>query len=693
MHDRVAPSANTPPHRAWVAPWLCMGTAVLVAALYAGGFVPLRRAELSAQDFLVRYGRKAPADPRLVYLGIDQASLTLDRVTDAELAASPALQMMKSGWPWSRALYPLIVERVLGAGARVVAIDLLFPTPRDGDAAFRAALEQYRDRLVVGSNFDDSGSYQPPADSLLPQSNPLDDRAGFVNFWPDELDGIVRSVQFQESIEHLHGKPPRDDAPVFASFAARIAGKAGVVETIPAGLEARAIRFAPSFERRSAYEMFVPSFWNAPAYTSGEFFRGKFVVLGPEGNWGKDYLPTPRRLMSGTELHLQALNAALHGQFLAHLPPRANLLLMLLAGLFAWALGSLVTHPLRRLLSLMALNAAWYGAAQALYNYGGTFIPLLSPLVAMNVGGILWLSWEQVLERIERARTRRTLERYVSKNLVQEILDNPASYLHAIGGSRQNVTVLFSDLRGFTTLTESAECAALVTQLNEYFSEMVRHVFEQRGTLDKFIGDAIMAVWGNVRSEGPARDTELAVTAALRMLDGLARLNERWKAAGKTPFAMGIGINHGEAIVGNIGSHEKMDLTVIGDTVNIASRLEGTTKEYGVSLLLGETAAALVRDKFRMQLVDRVQVKGKAKAIDVFTVVRDDSSADYLRHHEEAVRLYREGRFAEAADIFEQCLALRPSDPLATLYIERCRVLSANPPPSPWDGVFQMKRK
>ena len=138
---------------------------------YRAGFVPLERIESGAQDVLVRYGRRSPADPRLVYLGIDQSSLSLGKASPGEITQSPALRLMQNGWPWSRSVYPLIIQRLVDAGARVVALDLLFPTPREGDADFHAALERYRDKVVIGGNFDDAGSYHPPAESLIPQTS------------------------------------------------------------------------------------------------------------------------------------------------------------------------------------------------------------------------------------------------------------------------------------------------------------------------------------------------------------------------------------------------------------------------------------------------------------------------------------------------------------------------------------------
>src|SRR5436853_5742680 len=217
------------------------------------------------------------------------------------------------------------------------------------------------------------------------------------------------------------------------------------------------------------------------------------------------------------------------------------------------------------------------------------------------------------------------------------MLDNPGGYYYSMLGSRKPVTVLFSDLVGFTALSAKADPAALVSQRNRYLSSMMPIVFINGGTLDKFIGDAIMAVWGNVSSHGTAEDAKAAVRAALGMRREMAKLNEAWRAEGIDPLAFGIGINHGEAVVGNIGSyepHERLDPTVIGDAVNLASRLEALTRVYAVDILVGQSAADLVRDEFHFRSVARVQVKGKTEPVEVFTLIgtrKDDVDPEFLK--------------------------------------------------------------
>jgi adenylate cyclase len=269
-------------------------------------------------------------------------------------------------------------------------------------------------------------------------------------------------------------------------------------------------------------------------------------------------------------------------------------------------------------------------------------------------------------------------------------------------GSRKPVTVLFSDLVGFTNLSEKEDPAALVAQLNRYLSSMVPMVFDNGGTLDKFIGDAIMAVWGNVSSHGAAEDAKAAVRAALGMRREMPKLNAAWRAEGMQPLAFGIGINHGEAIVGNIGSyepHERLDPTVIGDAVNIASRLEALTRIYAVDILIGQSAAELVRDDFHFRSVARVQVKGKTEPVEIFTLVGahndnvDPEFLKWLQAYEEAIVKFRKRDFKDAKILLSHFLEFYPDDALGKMYLASALEFEQTPPDEAWNAIEVFKKK
>jgi adenylate cyclase len=337
--------------------------------------------------------------------------------------------------------------------------------------------------------------------------------------------------------------------------------------------------------------------------------------------------------------------------------------------------------------------------ARLFYDRTGLLLLTVPVLAALLLSGSLSLGFEYFLERLEKVRTRRTLERYVSKNLVKEVLENPDSYYSTLRGARVPVTILFSDLIGFTTLSEKADPEALVAQLNEHLTQMTSVVFSNGGTLDKFIGDAIMAVWGNVRSLGVAQDAKNCVRAALGMRRELRELNQKWRDQGRMGLGMGIGINQGEVIVGNIGSQERMDPTVIGDSVNLASRLEGLTRIYGVDILVGASAAELVRDEFHLRSVARVQVKGKTKPVDVFTLIGarneevDSQLLKWLESYEEGFDKFRTRDFIQAKILFSRFLEFYPDDLLAKMYLDRALEYEQAPPDEAWEAVEVFKKK
>ena len=368
-------------------------------------------------------------------------------------------------------------------------------------------------------------------------------------------------------------------------------------------------------------------------------------------------------------------------------------------GVAAWLLIAFVRRPLFCLIALFVISALYLLASRLAYDRLGFLLLTVPVLSAFLLSGASSLGFEYVLERLEKLRTRRTLERYVSKNLVKEILDNPGGFYSSLKGVRIPATVLFSDIVGFTSLTENADPEALVKQLNEYLSRMTAAVFENNGTLDKFIGDAVMAVWGNVRSRGPQEDARMAARAALAMRRELRILNDRWHAAGIAPFAIGIGINQGDVLGGNIGSQEKADPTVIGDAVNLASRLEGLTRTYAVDIILGPTATELVREQFHVRSVARVQVKGKSEPVEIATLIGERGEKidpDLLRHletYEEGFLKFRQRDFENAKILFSRFLEFYPTDHLAKMYLERALEYEVAPPAEEWNAVEVFKKK
>src|SRR5437667_1207827 len=664
------------------------------------------RGEQSLEDLLRREGRKTPAPSDVVVLEIDQSTLQLPPLTAEEIAGNRAFQVMtEKPFPWSREVWALLLDRLFAAGARLVMFDIIFSPPNDGDPAFHAALDRYHNKVVVGANFDMQNADQPqevtPNNTLIPPPQLLDDRVGFVNFWGDPIDGKVRAATYRVTDRQLAGLPPHPSQEIFESLSARALTKIGHADDIPRDFRGHMIRFSAldAFEPRPLYEVFDPKFWHAN-YADGSFFKNKIVMVGPSAQVEHDVVDTPMSPMaSGPALHLQAIAAALGHEFLRPTPARAGLGLVCTAGFIAWSLVAFVRRPLICVGALIVITGAYLGVGRLVYDKSGLLLLTVPVLSALLLSGSFSLGFEYALERIEKLRTRRTLERYVSKNLVKEVLENPGSYYSTLRGVRVPVSILFSDLVGFTTLSEKADPEALVAQLNEYLTRMTSVVFGNGGTLDKFIGDAIMAVWGNVRSFGVAQDAKNCARAALAMRRELRQLNEKWRDEGRMGLGMGIGINQGEVIVGNIGSQERMDPTVIGDSVNLASRLEGLTRIYGVDILVGASAAELVREEVYLRSVARVQVKGKIKSADVFTFVGardekvDPEFLKWLETYEEGLEKFRARDFDEAKILFSRFLEFYRDTLLAKMYLERALGYEQAPPDEAWEAVEVFEKK
>ncbi|MGB8170201.1 MAG: adenylate/guanylate cyclase domain-containing protein [Chthoniobacteraceae bacterium] len=592
---------------------------LLLAWAQWSGVAWLQRSELAAQDALMRVGRPAPTDPRLVFLARDTASASLEAATDleqlfdlstADEASSRALHLMVHEWPWSREVHALVLDRLVQAGARAVVFDFTFPKTSPHDERFRESLDRHRERVVVAGNISDEAEgdasvFSGPTATLIPQTAPRDPRIGFDNFWPD-VDGIIRHAHYHWAI--AHGVWQRAEE---LALSARALHEAGLGAFVPPGRDGRRMRFAGppgTFAPRSIHEIFVPAYWKGN-YAGGTFFRDKIVVIGAAGNWQQDEHLTPMGMMPGPEIHLNAINAALGAAFLRETPPLAgSALIFALAGAAA-LMRRAIRRPHVRLLAQFIGTAAWSALAFLLYDRASLLIPNVGPLLAFNLAGLSGLAFDILLERREKAQLRRTLERYVSRNVVEELVDNPEQFHRALGGELRQVTILFSDIRGFTQKSHDMNSKDLVVQLNEYFSVMVECVFRFNGTLDKFIGDAVMAVWGNTGIAGPATDARNAVACGRAMFEELEKLNARWSREGRPQFQIGIGINTGEVVVGNIGSPQRMEFTVIGDAVNVAWRLQEKTKGEH-HLLLGEAVLPLLGDAFPTEIIGEIRPRG-----------------------------------------------------------------------------------
>ncbi len=680
----------------------------LVCAAWAGLFAlfavwlnvgPLELAELSLQDAVVRHGVRAAAPADYVFLALDEASLELSQLEPEEIEASPALAAMAAEFPWSRLVYAEAIEKILAAGAKVVVLDAHFPLPGAGDEKLRATLAAHPGRVVIASLYADTefsserhaDLFHPPSDTILPEDST--GTVGFANFWP-EPDKVVRGAHYRMSDGVMLGDA-RVGGEVRLSLGALALRHARLGEEVPAfGL----MRFSPpgSFPVVPLWQVFVPDFW-ASNLKDGAVFRDKIVLFGPLAARFRDFVRTPVGTLSGPEVHLHAMAAAQLDAFYQRAAPWLVAASCFVMGLLAFAMNLLVRRPLGVFSVLGLLLIGYWGAALLLFNYAAFLPGMFYPTATLLLAGLTSFAYDFSLERREKARVRRSLERYVSRDLVCELIDHDSDFLDQLGGTRKEVAVMFSDLRGFTALSEKADPAVLVSNLNEYLAGMVEIVFRHRGTLDKFIGDAVMAVWGTVASAGPRGDCARAVQAALDMLAAVVRLSREWEARGVPGLHVGIGLHHGPAIFGNIGSELKMEPTVIGDTVNLTSRMESLTKRYHQPLLVSDVVVGETRGEFPYRTIDTVRVVGRTTPVTIWTVPVDaDGQAErppWLERHEEGWEHYRARRFTEALSCFEAALEVSPDDHMLREMAGRCRRLIETPPGPEWEPVVNLESK
>ncbi len=346
-------------------------------------------------------------------------------------------------------------------------------------------------------------------------------------------------------------------------------------------------------------------------------FRGATVIVGVTAAGLHDVFAVPFGTggkMSGAQLHANVVDQLATGRF--RQPVRASTVAALTTTVSVIVGAAFVLGGVRwGSVTLVVLLAALAGVARERFG-AGLWLPLVTPLLGLVATGVSGLAYQYFVEGREKRAVKRLFSRYVSKDIFEQVLANPT--LAELGGSRREMSVLFSDIRGFTSMTERGAPEALVAQLNEYFSAMVEIVFAHRGTLDKFVGDMVMALFG-----APVEDpdhADHAVETALAMVSQLDALNARWEAEGRPTLGIGIGINSGEMIAGNIGAEKIRSYTVIGDHVNLGARLESLNKDHGTSIIISEYTKQRLRGAYDARPLGDVVVKGKSVPVGIWEI-------------------------------------------------------------------------
>jgi len=429
---------------------------------------------------------------------------------------------------------------------------------------------------------------------------------------------------------------------------------------------------------------------------SPDEFKDKVVFIGGSAVGIEDLKPTSIGSSTpGVYLHASVFSNIARNDFLKYTGSSITSISILLLSIavtiaILWSRNSIYFQlgvPFLIAFAYISISFWWFR-----HNLVFDVVAPTTSILLSWMGSFALLSFT---EGKDKRKIKKMLSQYVSPSILTTLIDkNPHDVLKAGGGSRENLTILFSDIRGFTTISERLDAEQVVELLNGYLSEMVDVIFKHEGTLDKFIGDAIMAFWGApVRISDHGKRT---VLAALDMRRKLKAYNKTLLAKGVTPIDIGVGIHTGEVILGNIGSEKKLDYTIIGDNVNLASRMEGLTKGYGSPILITEPTYQEIKASIPCRVVDMVRVVGKQKGIRIYEpqdTLEGDTSGEILSLSESGFTQYLNRDWDSAIMSYSRILSVRPDDKISQVFVGRCKGYKASEPPADWDGVYTAQSK
>lgn len=439
--------------------------------------------------------------------------------------------------------------------------------------------------------------------------------------------------------------------------------------------------------------------------------ENKIVLVGSTMPEDRDILPISfamgskkgDNLIYGVEFHANIIQNILWNDYVTVQSAESEIILIFILTVIVFIVTSLVRKIKLRIgifieiINLLLIVLSVYGIYQlSIYFFINDkfLIVIVSPALSLILGYIGSTAYHFIMERQQNVLIKGMFSQYVSKSIVNELLADPDKL--KLGGEKKNLSVLFSDIAGFTTFAEKKEPEELVSFINEFLNEMTEIILSNGGTLDKYLGDAVMAFWG-----APLEVEDHAYKAcltSLQMQDKLAELREKWSKEGEPLIRIRIGINTGDVIVGNIGGVKRFDYTVLGDDVNLASRLEGANKEYGSNIMISESTYQLVKEKVLVRELDIIRVKGKTEPTRVYELIslKGDQKArtaiEQMHEYFQGLELYRSKSFEPAHDYFKRC-ADKLGDYPSRVYLKRCEYYLNNPPAENWDGVFEFKTK
>lgn len=659
-------------------------------------------------------------------------------------------------WPWPRSTFAKVIRNLNEAGAKAVGIDIVMSSPDKydpmNDSAMFNVIREYGNVVVAGKVMNVEGDEY----TLTSQNENFES----VYFEADSSIGIVQVVSDNDGVVRrylpfMYSSTTERLVPTF-SFALlnKYTGKTNFhlaentdghfihsdIEIPKYDNVSMLLNFyGPSrsfqyfdfinvlddqeFMTRDEIEFEIPiNMWDDETIneTTGMpmglkysgIFKDKIVLIGSTMPEDKDILPISfargekegDNLIYGVEIHANALQNILHQDFIVKQPIWLEVLITLILGIGVFFLSYLLKELkfasglLVEGLNLIIVAAIFFGLREISFYLFAEFnflFTLYTSFLAVGLGYIGSTAYKFISERKQKGMIKGMFSQYVSGAVVDDLISDPDKL--QLGGERRELSVFFSDIAGFSTFSENKEPEELVRFLNEYLSAMTQIVFDNKGTLDKYIGDAVMAFWG---APTPTKDhAYLAVKSALDMQVKIAEMVERWRQEGQPLIHARMGINTGDMVVGNVGGVQRFDYTVMGDNVNLASRLEGANKEYGSSIMIADSTYEQVKDRFHTRELDFLTVKGKSVPIKVYEVfdfvenVLPEKKVKCIEAYNKGLHEYKSMNFEKAISFFEEALTHDPDDYTSSMYIKRCKSLIQDPPPADWDGVYHLKTK
>ncbi|HBB34509.1 MAG TPA: adenylate/guanylate cyclase domain-containing protein [Cyanobacteria bacterium UBA9273] len=631
-----------------------------IATVWQG--TPVQFLERQTQRLFIELRGPVPAPEDIVILAIDDESLTASEryrhPPDPKKQA--VVELLEAPFPWQRSAYAEAIERLMAAGAKSVALDLLFDLPSgygpEDDRRFKQTLSKYSDRIVLAAAYNDVADPQgiinhelyKPHEEVYPTSVSL----GLVNFLAPEVDGRVYQLG-SEYIDRVLRRLP-SSVEIIPSFAEATLQAAQQQYPSPEGstifFYGTPNRHQNVFKTIPFWQVLASDWWDV--HLREQTFKDKIVLVGVTADQQgiSDFVPTAIDLrMPGIELHAHAIATLLKGRSMAEAipsPPLRGLFVLVVVTVTAVGLCQLPKKTVALLFWGLGMVVVWGGMAFLLFNSGRLIFPTAIPAIAIALNTLSYFTTLFISDQIEKKRFRNTLERYVGAPVVQEILKQHDEYQQLLRGRKLKAAILFSDIRGFTTLSSQLEPEPLVEQLNIYLNAMVEAILDAGGTVDKFIGDAVMAEFGSPVSEGEKTDAMNAIRAALGMRRALHELRQQWRREGRVPLFNGIGINYGELIAGDIGSLRRREYAVIGDAVNVASRVEGLTKRFGTDILITDPLYQIVKEEVEIIDLGEQEVRGRSGAVQLYSLIglKGEPLELYEQVHEELQSFLNKGK-------------------------------------------------